>query len=77
MRYVVEFVIDLWARVFRKKLTDTSEFAPIREYNPPEGMMTECPSCGFKSGSTEDWMKTDERNDRCPRCGEETPTYEL
>lgn len=46
------------------------------KYNVERGMVTECPTCGYKADHSE-FMQLDEHNDRCPRCGEDTPTYEV
>lgn len=64
----------LLEKLFPKK---KSEKQKISEYNFSEGIITTCPSCGFKSERTSDFMQIDERNDKCPMCGEETPLYEI
>lgn len=53
--------------------------APETAVGPPDethDLKTRCPNCGYE-GDESEFLTEDPGNTICPKCGEDSPTYEM
>ena len=66
--------------IFRWTWTWGRKTAPVETSSlPPDGkhdLKTKCPSCGYE-GDESEFLTEDPEDTICPRCGEDTPIYEM
>lgn len=66
--------------IFFKWIWGKKKPAPVVTENlPPDGkydLITRCPNCGYE-GDESEFLTENQGDTICPKCGEDTPIYEL